>query len=72
MGLDKHISESARAIREMFGGAEDHKPFTTIFMDEIDAIADQWHWQAALRGHEHGLQNSADFDGGESSFHFCF
>ncbi|KAB0361931.1 hypothetical protein FD754_006087 [Muntiacus muntjak] len=35
--VDKHISESARLIREMFNYARDHQP-CIIFTDEIDAI----------------------------------
>ena len=33
--VDKHISESARIVREMFGYAHEHEP-CIIFMDEID------------------------------------
>ena len=33
--VDKHISESARIVREMFGYAREHEP-CIIFMDEID------------------------------------
>lgn len=66
--VDKHISESARAIREIFGGAEDRKTFTTIFMDEINAIGGTGRRLSEVRSTDCKIQRTLM----EARVHFIF